>query len=656
MKTISIKQIRYNNFKGIENYVFSPSEHNTKVFGKNATNKTTLMDGYLWCLFGKDSQGKANFSIKTMDKKGKVIPSKEHSVEVVLFVEGDDQNPMGAHLRFKRIYEEKYSSKRGSYKKELTGHETTYIVNERTVKKKEYEDFVSRLVSEEEFSLLSDPRYFNEQLHWKDRRTKLLSLIGNIPAEEVIEKHPEFEDIKKDVVDTDDKKIENGLKTINHHMNDLKKEIDKTDAMLEMTQSEIFEVEGNQEGLEKEYDLLEKKMNELIEEKVSAKMFDHSAEQKRLLMDKQNRREKIKNDLQEEIDLMTHEKLDLKENINALQMELENLEKKKDELSEDYDAYNNKLLSLKKEWKKENNKNAIDEIQVTCPTCERELSEDMIEDTIKNFNRNKAEKMTDIREEGKKLVELMDSIDQQIDEATENRENINMELSTVKKHLKEMEDQLDETKTSFEQRLIDDEEFVLIDKKIEELSEKQGTHEEFAEEKVEEIQNKIDSLKREQVSISEKINLHINRQKKKESYDKMEYNQKKLIEEYEWYDRKKQLILDFVVAKVKIAEDRINNMFEQVEFKLFEQQVSGGVVPVCEVTFNGIPYGTGLNNGHRIIAGLSIIKTFSQKMGLQVPIWIDNAESITEPIEVESQVIRLIVSEEDEKLRVEVDS
>ena len=41
--------------------------------------------------------------------------------------------------------------------------------------------------------------------------------------------------------------------------------------------------------------------------------------------------------------------------------------------------------------------------------------------------------------------------------------------------------------------------------------------------------------------------------------------------------------------------------------------------------------------------------------GVRLPIVVDNAESVTELLPVDSQVIRLVVSAEDESLRVEVD-
>jgi hypothetical protein len=82
-------------------------------------------------------------------------------------------------------------------------------------------------------------------------------------------------------------------------------------------------------------------------------------------------------------------------------------------------------------------------------------------------------------------------------------------------------------------------------------------------------------------------------------------------------------------------------------------QINGGLNETCEVTYNGVPY-SDLNNAMRINIGLDIINTLSAHYGISVPIFIDNAESVTSLEAVNGQVIRLIVSEQNKKLNVEV--
>jgi hypothetical protein len=59
--------------------------------------------------------------------------------------------------------------------------------------------------------------------------------------------------------------------------------------------------------------------------------------------------------------------------------------------------------------------------------------------------------------------------------------------------------------------------------------------------------------------------------------------------------------------------------------------------------YNGVPYEGGLNNAARINVGLDIINTLGQHYGFSAPIFVDNAEAVTQLIDTDSQVIRLVV-------------
>ena len=111
---------------------------------------------------------------------------------------------------------------------------------------------------------------------------------------------------------------------------------------------------------------------------------------------------------------------------------------------------------------------------------------------------------------------------------------------------------------------------------------------------------------------------------------------------------------EFIRTKVRLLEDRINSKFKMARFKLFEVQVNGALAETAETMYNGVPY-SNLNNGARINVGLDIIRTLAKHYNLYPPIFIDNRESITELIDVSpQQTISLIVSEKDQKLRVEL--
>ena len=93
-------------------------------------------------------------------------------------------------------------------------------------------------------------------------------------------------------------------------------------------------------------------------------------------------------------------------------------------------------------------------------------------------------------------------------------------------------------------------------------------------------------------------------------------------------------------------------MFNYVKFKLFDVQINGGIAEVCYATVNGVPYDD-VNSAGKINAGLDIIKTLQKENKIKSFIFIDNAESITDIMPMDNQMITLYVSKEDVNLYFE---
>ena len=85
---------------------------------------------------------------------------------------------------------------------------------------------------------------------------------------------------------------------------------------------------------------------------------------------------------------------------------------------------------------------------------------------------------------------------------------------------------------------------------------------------------------------------------------------------------------------------------------MYEQLINGGIVETCEALINGVPY-SDANNAAKINAGIDIINTLSKEYDTWAPIFVDNAESVNELIKTESQIVRLVVSD-DKELRAEI--
>ena len=108
---------------------------------------------------------------------------------------------------------------------------------------------------------------------------------------------------------------------------------------------------------------------------------------------------------------------------------------------------------------------------------------------------------------------------------------------------------------------------------------------------------------------------------------------------------------DFSRYKAGFVEDTINGMFEHARFRLFRDQINGGLEECCDVVFGGVPYSS-LNNGARINIGIDIIRTFGEKTGTTVPLFVDNAEAVTELWTTGGQMILLKVDGKKKELTV----
>jgi len=89
-------------------------------------------------------------------------------------------------ITFKKVYREKWTTKRGSEYEELTGHETTYFVNDVPLSAGDYKTKVSEIIDESVAKIITNPTYFNEKIKWQDRRIMLSTMAGEVSNDEII--------------------------------------------------------------------------------------------------------------------------------------------------------------------------------------------------------------------------------------------------------------------------------------------------------------------------------------------------------------------------------------------------------------------------------------------------------------------------------------
>ena len=144
--------------------------HVTNIYGENAAGKTTVFDAFCWLLFGKDSENREKFEIKTLDENNKTDPKTECEVIGHFMIDGQV-------LVLRKALVENWVKPKGQAEPVLKGNDTSCFVNDVPVKVTQYNTKISEILNEGIFKLITNPLYFNS-LKWQEHAISLHPLPG----------------------------------------------------------------------------------------------------------------------------------------------------------------------------------------------------------------------------------------------------------------------------------------------------------------------------------------------------------------------------------------------------------------------------------------------------------------------------------------------
>lgn len=651
-KRIQVYRISIRNFKGIRDFAMDISGQSVRIYGDNAVGKTTLFDAFMWVLFDKDSQNKKDFQIKTLDKEGNVIHGLEHEVEVILAVDGKA-------ITLRKVYAEKWTKKRGSATAEFTGHTTDYYIDGVPVKKSEYTSRVDQIVSEDIFKLLTSPTYFNEQLHWGKRREILLQVCGDVSNEDVIASNKDLAKLP-DILG--ERSIEDHRKVIAARRAEINKELDKLPVRIDEVQRTLPDITGISETfIQQQLDILSSRIEGKEAELSRVQSGGEIVVKEKRLREIEGELLQIKNQLQEDtLDQVSKKRLALmtiKTEYSKIQQEIS---EKKWALDRNQKFMTDKIQEaeqLRQKWFEVNGLTFESHHDLNCPTCGQSLPEEQVqsahEKALANFNRNKSKQLEEITTKGKASSAEVKRCEEENDGFMQEVEELNLQLTQKEKALQLIESELNILQAGIidvemtPQYITKKQEASSVQQEIEELRSSTNETATKIREEISQMRTQSNLLEQDKAKLAQA-------QAGYQRIEQLKQQEKELAAEFERLEHELFLTEEFIRTKVNLLESKINGKFKFARFKLFEQQINGGLTEVCETLYDGVPYSSGLNNAAMINVGLDIINTLSEHYGFSAPIFIDNAEAVTRLIETNSQVIALNVSETDKQLRMEM--
>ena len=631
------------NFKGLKSFAMNING-DVVIRGDNATGKTTVFDSVCWLLFGKDSLDRADFEIKTLDG-GEPIHKVNHEVTGTFTLDE------GGTVELKRVYREKYSSPRGG-EVTLTGHTTDYFVDGVPKKEKAYKEIVSSLVDESIFKLITNPLYFNETYSWQNRRKLLLEMCGDIDDAAVINSR---EDLKRLAELLDGRTVDDHRKVVASKKVTINKELDMLPVRIDEALRGKPEVTANPEVLRINIDTLNADIEKLENDKALLQnghsIVDKRAKLKDVQLKIMARETELQMEYKKQYSLKSNEYDSVVAEIHNMTSKLKDVRRRRIDANKEIDYLQNTVNELSLEFEAINKEAFAIDIDTNCPTCGQPLPEDQIKSSRDkaelNFNKRKSKRLEEINNmiglKNNAIANIKEKL-QELDAEVKNTDGIDAKERRKADLINEIE--------LLKPPVLEDDE-VYSDLKAEELMLQMAIDEDNSDhsEEIAELEIKISANKTERMKLEQELNKFAEIKRIDIRVSELETKQAELSEEKMKLDEASYLMDEFVKAKVNMLEESINARFKLARFKMFNVMLNGNVEECCETTYKGVPYRS-MNNAARINVGLDIINALTSYFKVNAPVFIDNAEAVTEFVPVNSQTIKLIVDESEPQLVV----
>lgn len=676
------------NFMGCKSLTVKYNEDITLIYATNSAGKTRLEDAFNWCLFGKNSAGKSDFTIK--DTKNPEMHQADHEVSLIFQKNGFKENP-------KRILRQKYD-KEGNY----VGNDTICYWNDVQLKVGEYDIRVNSMIREQVFRMITNVNFFNDdKLTPKaKRRDILVNLAGGFISDEDVagdnkdyknlliqlaDENKSIVDLEKQVkqqitkINGDIDKIQPSIDEITRNMPD-EKDFTEVETSIAIKKVRIYEIDSILQDKSKAIDAINsaKQAKQLELHKLKTRLNQVKFEVEQSVKNKVNQSGSGKTSL---VSAVTDKEITLsivktsgEEKVKERQQYLNSKRMVLEGWLNTIEDLKVKITALQDRWAEENMK-TLPEVTDTCPSCKQSLPSENIEAQKEEIKKNWNEKLLSVKSDIENNGKLYNK---ELKETNELIETIKRAISTAEAELQQAKDDLSKSVKAAEAELLEankaleiyveptaidvpalileslsaNTEYLELSKGINTIdAELAAPNEEQQEDDNTEIKAEKSTLQQEIDTLNQQLGTKSVIEQNKARIKEHKANGKIWASELAKLLGSKNTIRDFNRSKITSLEERINGKFQFTSFKMFKELVNGELEDDCEAIYGERPY-SALNTADKINCSLDVINTLSTHYDISAPIFVDNRESIVKLIPVASQTIQLIVSGDDKELRV----
>ena len=593
----------------------------TEISGANEAGKTTIKRAIQYVLGIKDERGKEITGIRPHDKDGNDMNDLETTVSVTFDLDG-------AEKTLKKVYRQTYNKKG-----EVTGNTTDRYINDVFKKESEYNDYISEnIASDSNFQYCLNSVAFMQR-GATDRRRILADTFGTHTDQELCDLIPKFSPLKKLLEDGTVDEIKktlasklygsrgrSGTKGLMGMLNEIPARIDEQNkgrididlAELELQKKAIEE--RISENLQKQTD------NEKLYESYN-KMSDGVLELKFAL-----------NGLQQSANLEIESKRSqLRKDLNGLDNKKKNIEYKQYLIGKDVEILVGEVeraeeerKQLAEEWKKVNSLE-FDESTLVCKYCGQEYQEEKKEKIRSEFAEKKEEDLKRITDRGNSLKDKIETTKTVIAEKTAEYDALQEDIKTNEAEISSLTAEYEAIPEFVD--ISDTKEY----KKLEsEIAEKEAAMEKecSAETARKSLKEEEYQLRDELYGVEKKLGMAAVNETIDKRISELEEERKRIAQQISETQGMIDLLKDFSIEKNKQLERDIEKYMEFCRVSLFRPLINGDIEECCDFSYLGEPYDRNMNHGARILAEIDICNAFQKRIGIEMPVIVEDAESV----------------------------
>lgn len=664
----------------LENYKKFPSKSvdlfpRTEISGRNREGKSTLQDAYLDVLTGKMANGTEPTSIRRKEN-GVEVPKVDVVRELTLAIDGKEKV-------IRKITKQKWRKPRGQSEEVFDGNETSYEIDGFPAKSKDYTEFIQSIAEPSTLLMCSNPKPFLDTLQKSTAESrKVLEKMSGFDIAQFMEENPQYAHVEEI---TKGHSVEDTLKKLRKELNVQKKKVDAKNTEIAYETNRSIEAEDTS-SLESKKQELNAELSKLEEqEKIledSAKGYDSlTYEIRGLKSSRDGLVSKADNELKDKKAAIMNVYYDLAKNkiekesaIRMLGMELDNHIRAGQQAKADLDRARQDYPRIKEmEWDDSELKaieaETFNDSDTICPTCGQELPEEQVSELRASFEEKKKFRIENEltkkqnwesakQNQLKGTCDLGNSAAAKLKKTNEEINKLQSEIGAAQDEVDELTKQIEEEQSKFTELpesvdMTNDEEYLAVTVRIAELEEKLKSFDDVTGKKQElrmqisnvmkQISNVDADIKIAQAAVTEKEKRVAELNEELKSLGQVQADIEKNID----------TVLNFSIQKNKALAEKINPFFHHFQFSFLDYTIEGNPVETCKMICNGIDYNSGLNHSDKILCEVDLLNGLQEMNGLNMPIWIDDSESIDKsriPV-LDRQMIVLRVTDDDLRVR-----